>query len=242
MVGFEFKSRLSPILGFGIVFALFPHQFAVSSLMKRDLHKKREFIQKETKEEQGMSTRETTVIQEQNVITPLDERIAEAICETKPHWVIEVGYRNPVSILYHGYLLSRLGDAHTLVSITRNLREMPQRKNIYYIDETLGFDMRGHLEKRISPRERVMVILGDAADGLNPLTAIQKYAPLVTKGCYLVMDEMIGGFAMKHVEFDPDWTIRGAQIYLKEVPREWSCRSLSPSFDQERELSAVLQI
>jgi hypothetical protein len=188
-----------------------------------------------------MST-DAIAVQEQNVITPLDELIAEAISETEPHWVIETGNRSPVSTLYHGYLLSRLGETHTLISVTRNLRKMPQRKNIYYIDETLGVDVRGHLEKRISPRERVMVILGDTADCLNPLTAIQKYAPLVTNGCYLVMGKMIGAFAMKYVEFDPDWTIRGTQLYLKEIRREWSCRTLSPSFDADREGSAALQI
>ncbi|HZR47752.1 MAG TPA: hypothetical protein VFA47_13665, partial [Candidatus Manganitrophaceae bacterium] len=77
-----------------------------------------------------MVIQERHPVQELNVIHTLDQIVAEAIRETRPHWVIEIGNRSPVSTLYHGYLLSLLGDGfHTLVSITPNLKEMPRRKN-----------------------------------------------------------------------------------------------------------------
>lgn len=172
-----------------------------------------------------MTTSETVVYRDLNVTGPLDGLITQAIEETKPHWVIETGNKSPVSTLYHGYLLSKLGEeAHTLVSVTRNLSEMPRRRNIYYLDEGLHPDLASHLSRLILPWERVMVIL-NRAEGRNPLALIQTYAPLVTEGCYLVMDETIEAFALKNVAFEPDWTLHRRRLFLRERHRDWS---LSP--------------
>ena len=184
-----------------------------------------------------MSTKEATAVyQDLSITRSLDDLITQAIHRTKPHWVIEIGNRSPVLTLYHGYLLSRLGEAaHTLVSITGNLKEMPQRKNIYYIDEGIRFDVRGHLEKLIHTGKRVMVVLGEAAGHRNPLNTIQTYAPLVTEGCYLVMDEVTGRFAAENVEFAPDWTKRRLHLYMRRTGGNHSSghMSLSPVDDTQ---------
>jgi cephalosporin hydroxylase len=190
-----------------------------------------------------MSTKSATgVCQDLSTMGLLDDLIFKAIHETKPHWVIEVGNKSPVSILYHGYLLSQLGEtSHTLVSITGNLKEMPQRRNIYYIDEAIHFDVRGHLEKLIHPGERVMVVLGDAAGQPNPLIAIQIYAPLVTEGCHLILDETIGRFALNHVEFQPDWKRHEPQVYIRASGRDGSRHSPPLRFDNTQQTPAALQ-
>jgi cephalosporin hydroxylase len=182
-----------------------------------------------------MSTKEATAVgSDLNPTRSLDDLIATAIHETTPHWVIEIGNRNPVSTLYHGYLLSQLGEAsHTLVSITGNLKEMPQRRNIYYIDEAIHIDVIRHLEKLINPLEKVMVILSDAGCR-NPLTTIQKYSPLVTEGCYLVMNDAMNHFAVEKVAFEPDWTMRGSQLYFRETGRAWSRDPASALLFQSR--------
>jgi cephalosporin hydroxylase len=179
-----------------------------------------------------MVTQERHTAGELNVISSFDRSIAESIREAKPHWVIETGNRSPLSTLYHGYLLSLLGEEpHTLVSITSNLKEMPRRRNIYYIEEGIDSDFSGHLKRFISPAEKVMVILGAGGGRRNPLSAIQQYAPLVTEGSYLMLSEEVADFAMKNIFFEPDWTVRSPQVYLREGTPAWRLRSASLQTD-----------
>lgn len=188
-----------------------------------------------------MLTKENHPVRELSVIGAFDRLIGEAIREAKPHWVVEVGNRRPLNTLYHGYLLSLLGEeAHTLVSVTPALKEMPRRRNIYYIEAGIGADLSGHLKKMISPGERVMVVLGEEDGCRNPLAAIQRYAPLVTAGSCLLMAGEIDAFATKHVFFEPDWTVFGSQVYLREGKPAWFLQP-SPSAKAGRTSSAAFR-
>lgn len=164
-----------------------------------------------------MVTQEVHTVPELNVISSFDLLIAEVIRETKPHWVIEIGNRSPISILYHGYLLSLLGEeAHTLVSITPDLSGMPRRRNIYYLEEGAGSELSARLRRLISPEERVMAVIRTGGGDRNPLTMIQRYAPLVTEGSHLILSGEVADFALKNVVFEPDWTVQRFQVYLSE--------------------------
>ncbi len=164
-----------------------------------------------------MQTKEATVSGRGLVTSSWDLLVTAAILETKPNWVIQVGARSMLSILFSGYILDQIGgDLHSVIGVVNNGENLPQKRNVYFLEgNPLDPSMPELIKKWIRPKDKVMVILQDGLKA-RPIVEIQTYAPLVTEGCYLVMDEGVDAFVRKHITFEPDWIMPKPQIYLRK--------------------------
>lgn len=148
--------------------------------------------------------------------SPWDVLITGAMLETEPNWVIQIGTKSKFSVLYSANLLERIGgERRSVLSIVKDATSLPQKKNVCYLEgDPLDLPVLAAIRKRIRPEDKVMVILEDGLKP-HPIVEIQTYAPWVTEGCYLVMGEAIDAFALKYVEFEPDWMMTKPQLYLR---------------------------
>lgn len=155
-----------------------------------------------------------------------DLQIAHAMSKTEPDWVVYVRGRESVIPLYCAHLLDQAGKSAALIAVVEDQAGMAPKENIYYIggDPLHDPDVVAQIKRLILPWHQVMVVLEDRPDVWNRLALIQRYAPLVTDGCYLVMDEELGLFAEKQIAFEPDWARVHPGMYLRTKP--------SGSFDE----------
>lgn len=147
--------------------------------------------------------------------SPWDWLITGAFLETKPEWVIQIGSKTRYSVLYSASVLGKIDPDLTVISVVKDTKGLPQRKNICYLQgNPLDSSVLDSIKKMILPKDKVMVIL---EDGLrhHPIVEIQTYAPLVSEGCYLIMGEEVAAFARNHIEFEPDWIMTKPQVYLR---------------------------
>lgn len=167
-----------------------------------------------------MQTKEATVSD-----SPLIEKnrwdwlITDAFLETKPNWVIQIGTKDKYSVLYSASVLGNIDPALSVINIVEDATNLPQKRNVCYIEgDLLNASVVESIKKMIHREDRVIVIL---EDGLrrHPIVEIQTYAPLVSEGCYLIMGEEVAAFAGKQMEFEPDWIVMKPQVYLRKYNR-----------------------
>lgn len=163
-----------------------------------------------------MQTKEAAVRDSRLKVTSWDGLITGALLEKEPNWVIQIGTKSKFSVLYTATILARLGgNRHSVISVVPDASSLPRRKNICYLEgEPLDSLVLASMNNQIRPEDKVMVILEDGLPS-HPLVEIQTYAPLVTDRGYLVLGSEIDAFAMKCVEFEPDWIVTRPQLYLK---------------------------
>jgi len=165
-----------------------------------------------------MQTKEATVsynsLREKS---PWDWLITAAFLETKPKWVIQIGSKTKYSALYAASVLGKIDPDLSVISVVKDAKSLPRKKNLCYLEgNPLDSSVLDSIKKMISPKDKVMVIL---EDGLrqHPIVEIQTYAPLVTEGCYLIMQEEVATFAGNHIDFEPDWIMTKPQVYLRKA-------------------------
>ncbi|GEM_PF-6470558 len=162
-----------------------------------------------------------------------DVLVTGALLKMEPNWVIQIGAKSKFSALYSATILARIGGKrHFVMSIVENAMGLPRRKNICYLEgKPLDSLVLASIDNLIRPDDKVMVILEDGLKS-RPLTEIQTYAPFVTPGGYLILDQEINTFALNYVTFEPDWIMTKPQLYLRK-----STSSLGPFDDLPRSQS-----
>lgn len=125
---------------------------------------------------------------------PLDLWVmAEIVHATRPTVIIETGTAFGGSALYLGDALERAGGPGMVISIDIEPDHLPARHpRVRYIrgkssiDPELVASIRDAANAR---RERVMVILDSDHSAAHVEAELEAYAPLVTDGCYLVVED-----------------------------------------------------
>lgn len=164
-----------------------------------------------------MQTKEATISNRSPLLkSRWDVLITGALLEMEPNWVIQIGTKSKFSSVYSANILSRLGpDRHAVISVVPDTDSLPRKKNLHYLEgDPLDSSILASIKDRIRPEDKVMVILEDGLK-MRPIVEIQTYAPFVTEGGYLVLDEEIDAFALKNMEFEPDWIMPKPQLYLR---------------------------
>jgi cephalosporin hydroxylase len=122
---------------------------------------------------------------------PLDMWVfQEILFETRPDVVVETGTYKGGSAFFHASILDLLGHGRILTVDIEDFPGKPRHGRITYLrgsstaDETLE-----RIRSSIAPGEKVMVFLDSDHSRDHVLTELRLYSPLVTPGCYLIVED-----------------------------------------------------
>ncbi|UPY37437.1 CmcI family methyltransferase [Sediminicoccus sp. KRV36] len=172
-------------------------------------------------------------------------RIQEAIYATKPDVIIETGVAHGGSLIYYASLFEALGHGRVIgidIEIRPHNRAAIEahamKKRIELVvggstDAAVVSQVRG----MIRPGERVMVILDSNHSKAHVAGELAAYAPLVTPGCHLLVQdgvmELVAG--MPRTDADWNWNNPRSAIaeFLAEHPEFKAAKAARP-FDESQ--------
>jgi len=153
---------------------------------------------------------------------PLDLWIyQEIVGATKPDLIVETGTFCGGSATYLASICELLGRGE-VISVDIEPEQMPEHPRLdYLVGSSVAADIVERIRRRSEGR-RTMVILDSDHRALHVAAELELYAPLVTPGCYLIVEdtnvnghpvlqdfgpgpmEALRGFLRDHPEFSPD--------------------------------------
>ena len=122
--------------------------------------------------------------------------LQEIIWDTRPSLIIETGFAHGGSLIFHASMLQLLGNDGRVLGIDIDIREHnraeieshPMFERIELIQGSSTDDaIAAQAAEAAATAERVMVVLDSNHTQAHVLRELEIYAPLVTKGCYLVV-------------------------------------------------------
>lgn len=136
---------------------------------------------------------------------PLDLWVyQEIIYETKPDVIIETGTHKGGSALYFASIFDLIGKGRVLSIDIQKYGPLPKHKRITYLTgSATSRKVMDKVKSLIKPGEKVMVSLDDDHTKEHVLTELTLYAPLVSKGCYMVCEDTVLGRFVKPEYNDP---------------------------------------
>ncbi|MCW5774981.1 MAG: class I SAM-dependent methyltransferase [Phycisphaeraceae bacterium] len=130
----------------------------------------------------------------------------EIIHETRPTLIVECGTARGGSALFMASMLDLLGDGRVISIDIESKPGLPQHQRITYFHGTSSTDPRTveQVRAQVKPNDRVMLVLDSCHASDHVLAELNAYSPLVTPGCYtIVEDSNINGHPV-HTTFEPD--------------------------------------
>ncbi len=116
----------------------------------------------------------------------------EILWETKPQLIIECGTFRGGSALYFASLFDLFGEGEVVTVDVEPQPDRPTHPRITYLSgSSTAPEIAEQLRARAAGVERVMVILDSDHSEAHVAGELELYAPLVTKGCYLVVEDSV---------------------------------------------------
>lgn len=126
----------------------------------------------------------------------------EILFEKRPDLIIETGTANGGSALFLAHMLEIIGDGEIVTIDIESLNPPPHARIKYLLGSSVSPEIIGELTRR-TVGKRVMVILDSDHSAKHVLRELELYAPLVTLGQYLVVEDTnINGHPV-HKRFGP---------------------------------------
>jgi cephalosporin hydroxylase len=114
----------------------------------------------------------------------------EIIFETKPDVMIEAGTLKGGSAYFFASLFDLLGNGRVITMDIVDHAEKPKHPRIEYLLMSSVSDQAvRRIKSEIKTGDRVMVSLDSNHTAAHVFKELQLYSPLVTKGCYLVVED-----------------------------------------------------
>ena len=122
---------------------------------------------------------------------PLDLWIyQEIVVETEPDVIIETGTRFGGSAAFLAGVCDLLGRGRVVTVDIKQLSGQPRHPRIEYVlGSSASAASLAQVQRLIAPGERVMVILDSDHRRDHVLDELQAYHPLVSPGCYLIVED-----------------------------------------------------
>lgn len=155
---------------------------------------------------------------------PLDLWIyQEILYETRPELIIETGTAYGGSALFLASICDMLGRGRVLTIDIAPRQRLPQHDRITYLTgSSLDDAVVASVREQASHADAVMLILDSLHRMDHVLAELRLYAPLVTPGCYaIVEDSNINGHPV-HTSYEPDQgpgPYEAVRAYLNETDR-----------------------
>jgi cephalosporin hydroxylase len=174
-------------------------------------------------------------------------RIQEAIFATRPDVIIETGVAHGGSLVFYASLFEAMGQGRVIgvdIEIRPHNRTAieahPMMKRITLIEGgSTAAETVAQVRALVQPADRVMVILDSNHSKGHVAAELAAYAPLVTPGCHLLVQdgvmELVAG--MPRTEADWDWNNPRSAVaeFLAAHPGFRPAKPARP-FDESREV------
>lgn len=156
---------------------------------------------------------------------PLDLWIyQELLHELKPDLIVETGTAFGGSALYFASLCDLLGHGRVLTIDVQPQEGRPEHPRLeYYTGSSVAPETLAHVQRRAEGSSTVLVVLDSDHRKEHVLEELQLYAPVVTPGSYLVVEDTILNGHPVSPEFGP-----GPMEAVEEFLRT------NPSFEADR--------
>jgi cephalosporin hydroxylase len=125
---------------------------------------------------------------------PLDAWIyQEIVHETRPEVIVELGSAHGGSTLFFAHLLELIGDEGAVVSVdvSRDTYEAEHERIVEVTGRTGDREVLEHV-RALCEERRTMVIHDANHRAEDVIDDLHAYAPLVSPGCYLIVEDGIG--------------------------------------------------
>jgi cephalosporin hydroxylase len=124
---------------------------------------------------------------------PLDLWVyQEILVDTAPDVIIETGTRHGGSAAYLASVCDLLDRGRIITVDIKQLSGQPRHPRIeYLLGSSPSASVLNQVRRRIQPNERVMVILDSDHRRNHVLEELQVYHPLVSPGCYLIVEDTV---------------------------------------------------
>ena len=122
---------------------------------------------------------------------PLDLFVfQEIIHENRPDWVIEAGTYKGGSAFYMATLMETLGNGRVITIDITEQPGLPRHERItYLLGSSTSSEIVEKVKAMIGSKDKVMVVLDSDHSAAHVLNELRLYAPLVTPGQYLVVED-----------------------------------------------------
>lgn len=122
---------------------------------------------------------------------PLDLWIyQEILVDTRPDLIVETGTFGGGSAYFLASICDLLGHGEVVTIDVDRQRGLPDHPRItYVVGSSVAEDVLAAVRGRADAAERVMVILDSDHSRDHVLRELEAYGPLVTPGCYLVVED-----------------------------------------------------
>ncbi len=141
-------------------------------------------------------------------------RIQELIYTLKPDVVVETGVAHGGSLIFYASLFQAIGKGRTIgidIEIRpHNRQAIEQHEMARHISLVEGSsthpDVVRKVKDQIGANEKVLVILDSNHSKDHVMAELEAYAPMVSKGSYIVACDGIMGLVAGGPRTEPDWT------------------------------------
>jgi cephalosporin hydroxylase len=114
----------------------------------------------------------------------------EILFRTRPDAIVETGTLYGGSALFMASICDQLSGGRVITIDVKEQEGRPQHDRITYINgSSVSPDVLAELRAQIASNERVMVVLDSKHSKEHVLAELRAYAPLVTEGCYLIVED-----------------------------------------------------
>lgn len=145
---------------------------------------------------------------------PLDLFVyQEIINEVKPDFIIETGTMQGGSAFFLGMMCQLRNQGH-VISIDVDARHVPAHPRITYIlSDSVAPELLAMLKEKV--KGTVMVILDSDHSKEHVLNELRLYAPLVTKGSYLIVEDT--NLSGHPIETKGEGPLEAVQEFMQET-------------------------
>lgn len=141
-------------------------------------------------------------------------RLQEVIYRVKPDVIVETGVAHGGSLVFYASLFKAMGRGRVIgvdIEIRRHNRDALERHELIDLITLIEAsstdpDTVAAIRSLIHPDESVLVLLDSNHSKAHVLEELSYYAPLVTKGSYIVATDGIMGEVVGGERTSPDWT------------------------------------
>ncbi len=136
----------------------------------------------------------TTWLGTQIVKNPLDLWVyQEILSRTRPDVIVETGTWHGGSALYLASICDLLGGVGRVITVDIEERDgRPSHPRLTYLTgSSVDDQVVARIRSLIAPNETVMVILDSDHSKEHVLAELRAYAPLVSDGCYLIVEDTV---------------------------------------------------
>jgi cephalosporin hydroxylase len=159
----------------------------------------------------------------------------EILVETRPDLIIETGTHLGGSALYMAGICDLIGSGRIVTVDVEDRPGRPVHGRITYLEGSSTSDeVLGRVTEFVQDAERVMVILDSDHSRDHVVRELELYAPLVSKGCYLVVEDtnvnghpVVSGFGPGPMEALDEF-LRGRNDFEVDRSREKLMLTFNP--------------